>query len=77
MKTLGLRYKAVDKATSGILALYKEDEYKTKLQALIEAAEAKIAGSKNDYFYSINHEGRQFFIEQNETAYTILLPEEH
>ncbi len=77
LKALGLGYKAIDKATSGVLGLYREEEYKTRLQELIDAAEAKIASSKNDYFYSIKHGGREFFVEQNETAYTILLPEEH
>lgn len=81
--TLGINSKKIDIATIGVIELFKISEGEngaqydlTKLQKLIAYSEGTMA-TKKDWFYSIVWGGKKFFVAQNETGYTIMLPSEY
>ncbi len=80
---LGITSKKINIVTTGVLELFKvsKDENGvqydiSKLQRLISHSE-KTMEAKKDWFYSVVWEGKKFFVAENETGYTILLPSEY
>jgi hypothetical protein len=81
--TLGITSRKINIATIGVIELFKVSEGKngaqydlSRLQKLVAHSENAMA-AKKDWFYSIVWEGKKFFVAENETGYTILLPSEY
>lgn len=81
--TLGIASKKINIATVGVVELFKVSEGEngahydiSRLQKLVAYSENAMA-AKKDWFYSIVWEGKKFFVAENETGYTILLPSEY
>jgi hypothetical protein len=81
--TLGITSKKIDIVTTGVIELFKVSEGEngaqydiSELQKLIAYSEGVMV-TKKDWFYSIVWEGKKFFVAQNETGYTIMLPSEY
>lgn len=83
VKTLGITPGAIDIMTTGVFEsfTYKNANNEEivdipKVKELLSYAESEMR-KKNDRFYAIKHKGQEYFIGQNETAFTIMLPEEY